>query len=181
MTENTPQPGYDLFRRADLEVLVEMQSKDAPVFSLYLDLNPESRMTKARLTRFKAMLRQAEQRIHPDQRSHAYRKQWIEEANRLQTLIEGQRSLQGKGLAVLSCLSIGLWRAFRLPLPVRDQLEVSDRPYLRPLVVLLDEQKQSEQDQEAERARRLEEKMDEALEESFPASDPPYWMPLARE
>ena len=138
MTEKTPS-GYDLIRRADLQALAEMQSKDAPVFSLYLDLNPESRMTKPPLTRFRSMLRQAEQRIQLEQRSRAYRNQWAEEADRLRTWLEAQRPLQGKGLTVLSCLSLGLWQILRLPVPVHDQLVVSDRPYLRPLATLRDE------------------------------------------
>ncbi len=40
---------------------------------------------------------------------------------------------------LLSCQLIGLWRVFRLPVPVRDWLEVADRPCLRPLATLLDE------------------------------------------
>ena len=138
MTENT-RSDYDLFRRADLEALAKMQSEQAPVFSLYLDLNPERKLSESPLTRFKTLVGEAEQQVQLDQRPKAYRRDWADEVDQLRNWLEMQRPLQGRGLAMLSCLSIGLWRVFRLPLHVRDQLNISDRPYLRPLAALLDE------------------------------------------
>jgi len=130
---------YDLISRSDLEELSQAQSSYAPIFSLYLDLNPERKLTEAPLTRFKTMVREAEKQVQLSQRPKAYRKDWAEEVDQLRSWLEMQRPLQGRGLAVLSCLSIGLWRVFRLPVPVRDRLEVGDGPYLRPLATLLDE------------------------------------------
>ena len=130
---------YDLINRTDLEELAEVQSNHAPVFSLYQDLNPERKLSEPPLIRFKAMVRKAEQQAQLDQQSKAYRKDWAEEVDQLQGWLNMQRPLQGRGLAVLSCLSIGLWRVFRLPVSVHDRLEVADRPYLRPLATLLDE------------------------------------------
>jgi peptide subunit release factor 1 (eRF1) len=141
-----PAPPYDLVRRSDLEALAQLRNANAPVFSLYLDLDPERRVSEPPLSRFKSLLRQAKQlpgkrgeELRPGPQSRAYRKQWEEEADRLRACLETQQPLQGRGLAVLSSLSAGLWRAFRLPVPVRDRLEVADRPYLRPLAALLDE------------------------------------------
>jgi peptide subunit release factor 1 (eRF1) len=130
---------YDLFSHANLEELTKAQSDHAPVLSLYLDLNPERRMTEPPLTRFKVLVREAEQQIQLGQQTKAYRKNWHQEIDQIRDWLETQHPLQGRGLALLSCLSIGLWRVFRLPLSVRDRLEVSDRPYLRPLAALLDE------------------------------------------
>lgn len=130
---------YDLFNRSNLNELAKVRSEHAPVFSLYLDLNPERRMTEPPLNRFRALVHQTERHVHLDEQSKAYRKDWTEAVEQLRAWLEDQQPLQGKGLAVLSCLPIGLWRVFRLPLSIGDQLEVSDRPYLRPLAVLLDE------------------------------------------
>lgn len=130
---------YDLFNRSNLNELAKVRSEHTPVFSLYLDLNPERRMTEPPLNRFRALVHQTERHVHLDEQSKAYRKDWTEAVEQLRAWLEDQQPLQGKGLAVLSCLPIGLWRVFRLPLSIGDQLEVSDRPYLRPLAVLLDE------------------------------------------
>jgi len=138
-TQRAPEQHYDLIHRADLEALAELRSANAPIFSLYLDLHPERKQAEPPLTRFKNMLRQAEQQLRPDQHTRTYRTHWDAEAEHLRAWLEEQQPLPGRGLAVLSGQSIGLWRAFRLPVPVRDRLEVADRPYLRPLATLLDE------------------------------------------
>ena len=130
---------YDLISRLDLEELTHAHNSLLPIFSLYLDLNPERKMTEPPLTRFKAMVRDAEQHVQLDGQSKSYRRNWTEEVELLRTWLEMQYPLQGRGLTILSSLSMGLWRVFRLPVPVRDRLVVADRPYIRPLATLLDE------------------------------------------
>jgi peptide chain release factor subunit 1 len=44
-----------------------------------------------------------------------------------------------KGLALFSCSSRGLWRAFPLPSPVPNEVVLDETPYIRPLSSLLDE------------------------------------------
>lgn len=139
MRTQVRSPAYDLIRRADLEALAAVRSVDAPIFSLYLDLRPERRTAEPPQIRFKNLLRQAEQQVRLDQQSRLYRKHWAEEAERMRSWLDAEQPLRGRGLTLLSCQPLGLWRAFQLPVPVRDQLEVTDRPYLRPLVTLLDE------------------------------------------
>jgi peptide chain release factor subunit 1 len=134
-----PASHFDLVSRTDLETLAEVRSPNAPIFSLYLDLRPEIRKDQPPQACFKDMLRQAKQQLRPDQGSHAYREYWREETAYLHDWLDQERPLEGRGLAVLSCQAIGLWRVFRLPVPVRDQLVAADRPYLRQLATLLDE------------------------------------------
>ena len=119
---------YDLFSHANLEELTKAQSDHAPVLSLYLDLNPERRMTEPPLTRFKVLVREAEQQIQLGQQTKAYRKNWNKEIDQIRDWLETQHPFRGRGLALLSCLSIGLWRVFRLPLSVRDRLEAIPAP-----------------------------------------------------
>jgi hypothetical protein len=132
-------PRYDLLRRADLEALTAIHSDRWPIVSLYLDMRPERRVAEPPLARFKALTRQAEQRLDLAARPKAYHEAWEAEVERLHAWLEAEQPVRGRGLAVVSCHELGLWRAFRLPVPVTDRLEVNERPYLRPLLTLIDE------------------------------------------
>jgi hypothetical protein len=46
---------------------------------------------------------------------------------------------ENKGLAIFSSLDADLWQVILLPVAIRDQLIVKDRPFIRPLEVLLSE------------------------------------------
>lgn len=133
------QPHYDLLRRDDLEALAEVRSERWPVVSLYLDLDPERRMAEDPVTRSKALARQAEQRVRLGEPPAFDRATIEEELGHVRDWLVAEQPLRGRGLALLSCSEIGLWRAFRLSVPVNDRLEIADRPYLRPLLTLIDE------------------------------------------
>ncbi len=74
-----------------------MLSVDPLIFSLYLDLRPDRRKDELPPTRFKNMLRQVEQQLRVDQRSHAYREHWAEETEHLRAWLANERPFEGNG------------------------------------------------------------------------------------
>ena len=130
-------PRYDLVNRNQLKELASLQSNRSPILSLFLQV-PLSEERKDKLRR------QLNHLIH--ERSQASsneskdkQRAFKSETDRLMTWLEREYDATGRGLAVFSSSDNSLWRVFRLPMAVRDQLIVSDRPCVTPLMMLADE------------------------------------------
>ena len=124
----------EIFNYADLQSLNELRSDAGPIFSLYLDLRAGNE-----LERFNNLLAQTLQQKKLDQAPPDDRAPWDEEAARVRRWLEEQLPTQGLGLAIFSSTPADLWRVFLLPAPVLDRLEAGQRPFVRPLEVLLGE------------------------------------------
>jgi peptide chain release factor subunit 1 len=68
----------------------------------------------------------------------ARRSQFTTEVDRVTRWLE-DNAPQGKSLAIFTCQPAGLWQAHPLPVGVRDRLVFQPRPYLEPLLDVLDE------------------------------------------
>ena len=115
-----------MFNEEDLQELVEFQSEEPPVLSLYLNVDPTKHTTDEYKLVLKGLLkeitRQAQRRdIAAVERYFDHEYDW-----------------QGKGVAIFSCLKHDFWRAYPLAVPVENQVYVSDRPYIKPLTDILD-------------------------------------------
>lgn len=132
-----PTKRYDLATPDLLDDLRGLHSESSPVLSVYLDLSPTRRDYDTPRHALHSMLGQALRDIEAraDRKVAAARaaaegvERWME------TVYDGT----GRGLAIISSPGLGLWRAFRLPVPVRDQAVFADRPFIRPLAVLVEE------------------------------------------
>ena len=128
----------DLLHTVDLEALSQARSDQGPVFSLYLDLRSKRGAAQDLPGSFDQLVQQVETQKKLDQEPAEYQKQWRQEADRLRRWLKTEQP-QGQGLAVFSGQAAGLWQAYLLPAPVLDRLIASERPYVRPLEVLLGE------------------------------------------
>jgi peptide chain release factor subunit 1 len=128
---------YDLVTMADLKALAAFHDDVSPVVSLYLDVRPKERQGNKVRTKLQHLIDEAKRT--PATRSKERRKAFEQEADRLLAWFATEYDHTGRGLAIFTASEHGLWRSFRLPVPVRDQLIIADRPYLRPLLMLVDE------------------------------------------
>jgi peptide chain release factor subunit 1 len=128
---------YDLVTVADLKAMAAFHSDVYPVVSLYLDVRPEERQGDKVRVKLKHLIDEVERL--PATRSKERRRAFQQEADRLLAWFETEYDRTGRGLAIFTASEHGLWRSFRLPVPVRDRLILADRPYLRPLLTLVDE------------------------------------------
>lgn len=127
------------FHSVDLEALSKLRSEEALFFSLYFDLRKSKRPTEDLLARFNNMLLRVEEEKKLDQDPPEVRDQWAKNVERIRGWLSSEHAMQGLGLAVLSSTAVDLWRVVPLPVPVLDRLVVRERPYLRPLAIMMAE------------------------------------------
>lgn len=136
--DTAPEPRrFDLVTVEQLAQLKEFRSEHYPVLSLYLDVTPPERQGRKHLAKLKSLVTEAQERLAANRPEQVTA--FEAEAAHLQAWLEHGYDGTGQGLAVFSSREHGLWRAFRLPVPVRDRLLVEQSPYIRPLVGLADE------------------------------------------
>lgn len=111
-----------------LHELVTFKTPTSAVVSLYLDL------TSGDPLRVLAGLR------HNLEKRKTLSPEFDEDLRRMERFIGTELAPRRQaGLALFSSKRFGLWRACRLPYPVRERLSIDETPYLAPLLSLTDQ------------------------------------------
>lgn len=115
-----------MFTEQDLEDLVAFRSDQAPVLSLYLNVDP----TQQTKDQYRLSLRSLLKGV-ADQASQA-------DVEAIERYFDFEYDWQGKGVTVFTCADADFWRSFSLAVPVPNRAYVYHRPYLKPLTDVLD-------------------------------------------
>lgn len=115
-----------MFTKQDLDELVQFQSENPPVLSLYLNVDPTQQRTDQYKLNMRSLLKQVADEADPAD---------IEAVERY---FDFEYDWQGKGVAVFSCRNANFWRVYPLAVPVSNNAHVHHRPYIKPLTDVLD-------------------------------------------
>jgi peptide chain release factor subunit 1 len=141
----TTRPSPDQARLRDLmRRLAEVESSDAPVLSIYLDVRPESHgeapARRPQLVIVRDRLREIADTYGP----HTVARESLDgDAARILQLVE-EADLDGvAGLAVFACQAAELWEELRSPIPFETQVSAGPTADLFQLAELLEEAESS--------------------------------------
>ncbi len=111
----------------DLQELAELVSKEAPILSLYLNVDPHRRSGEEH----KLMLRRLIEQATAQGAAPA-------DLSRIERFFDHEYTRQGRGVACFSSQAGDFWRSYTLLAPVDDFVFVGSRPYVKPLSDLWD-------------------------------------------
>ena len=114
-----------MIREEDLRELVEFDSEEQSVLSLYLNVDPRYRTTE----QYKLALRSLFDKLTNG--NHADRE-------RVERFIDLEYDRQGRAVVCYSCQARDFWRAYVFNVPVDDAVMLDRRPLVRRLVDLID-------------------------------------------
>jgi peptide chain release factor subunit 1 len=108
-----------------LRGLAKFQS-DAPILSVYLDVDPTARTSEEYLLALRHMLEEVEGQAAE------------EDIVAVQRYFEHEYDWSGRGVVVFSGAAAGFWRTYSLAIPVASGVTTARRPYISPLAALMD-------------------------------------------
>jgi peptide chain release factor subunit 1 len=113
--------------------LVNFDGGEHPVLSVYLDLGPDRQVQRRFQAAYDDLVDRCTAELSRDERQAV-----LPEFERVGAYLRDIEP-QGRGLALFSCTPCDFWRAHFTQLPLRDDIFVNRKPYLRPLLSLMDE------------------------------------------
>jgi hypothetical protein len=129
------ETAYRVLTPAHLQALIEIDSPDAPVLSLYLQLTPERRAGGAWRTVFSSLAAATLKPIDDGRKRQAMQ----DEFDRIERALEAELPALGRGVAFFACRKRRLWRKIGISVALPDGAHLGPRPYVRPLVRTRDE------------------------------------------
>ena len=117
-----------MLQERDLQELAELVSTQAPILSLYLNVDPHRRSADEYRLSLRQLLTQA-----ANQRAAAA------DIERIERFFDHEYNRQGRSVACFSHQASDLWRVYPLLVPTQDYVFAGMRPYIKPLSDILDE------------------------------------------
>ncbi|HEY65364.1 MAG TPA: hypothetical protein G4O02_12420 [Caldilineae bacterium] len=108
-----------------IQELASFHSADAPVLSLYLNVDPHRRTREKYKLALRRLLESVADQADP------------EDIARVERYVDLEYNWQGKAIACFSCQAKGFWMAFPLTIPREDLAFVGERPYVKPLMEMI--------------------------------------------
>ncbi len=117
-----------MMQERDLQELAELVSDDAPILSLYLNVDPHRCSTEEHKLSLRRLLTQASEQGAASA-----------DIERIERFFDHEYNRQGRGVACFSAQATDFWRGYTLLMPVEDFVFVGLRPYIKPLSDLWDD------------------------------------------
>ncbi|NPA90328.1 MAG: hypothetical protein GXO55_02570 [Chloroflexi bacterium] len=127
--------GFDFLSPETLKPLTELALPSRGILSAYLDISPEEVATGQVRLKLKNMAREWLENITDKQERRAFE----EEVGRVENYLRYEIREPGRTLVIFSSKPADLWRVFHVPVRIRTRLVWDERPYLRPLLTVMDE------------------------------------------
>ncbi|MGD1994764.1 MAG: host attachment protein [Anaerolineae bacterium] len=109
----------------EVKELAQFES-ETPILSVYLNVDPTERTTEEYLLSLRQMLKEVEGQAAP------------KDIAAVQRYFEHEYDWSGRSVAVFSCAATDFWRAYTLAVPTPSGVTLARRPYLSPMVDLMD-------------------------------------------
>lgn len=128
-----------MITRERIDQLRSFRGGDYPVLTLYLDLPPNPVDRNSIPPRLKDLLRPIEQRAADSDVPRDGRQSLRQDMERVTGMADELRRMEARSVVIVSCSAAGWFDVLPLPIPVGDVAVVDERPYVRPLLRILDE------------------------------------------
>lgn len=127
--------GFDFLKPDALQPLIDLALPERRVLSAYLDISPDQVASGKVRLKLKDMARAWLEQIEDRQERRAFER----EVEHIENYLQYELGEPGRSLVVFSSEAINVWRLFRVPVRIRTRLVWNERPYLRPLLTVMDE------------------------------------------